>query len=202
LHFKFKLLHLYISLTEKILDDKSTYQCLEVNPLEQCLKDYEDLLFDLLDKKEISIKLYESLKSNNLKLGNLRTLPKLHKKKFSLRPIISYKKHVTSLICVLIDFIIRPYITNSETYIKDSQDFISKTKDLVIDPNSIRGAGDFESLYSNICHLICLNNFGCFFKDKIDIKLNKHLIIYLFEIFILVAKRARIPTARTSLGKI
>jgi len=175
---------LYIELSEKILNDKKTYECLDINPLEKCLTDYEDMLYELLESKEISNKLFDALKSNNLKLGSFRTLPKLHKKKFSLRPIISYQKHITSLICVLIDCIIRPYVSNSETYIKDSQDFINKTKDLVVSLESIIGAGDFDSLYSNIEHSECLHNFKTFFKDKIDIQKNKHLSLVAFMRFL------------------
>lgn len=61
-------------------------------------------------KKIYQKNLYDSLKLNEYRLGTFRILPKLHKKKFSIRPIINYKKHVTSNLCSLIDFIVRPFI--------------------------------------------------------------------------------------------
>jgi hypothetical protein len=75
------------------------------------------MINDCYEKGYISKKLRDFLFVTDCKLGTFRVLPKLHKTKFSLRPIINYKKHITRLICCLIDLIIRPYIVESESYI-------------------------------------------------------------------------------------
>jgi hypothetical protein len=84
------------------------------------------------------------------KLGSFRLLAKLHKPKFSWRPIINCKNHPNSKICNLLDQLLRPIVTKTETYIKDSQNLIQKTKDMV---------------FKKIIRLFC-----CFGNDKVAVK--------------------------------
>lgn len=79
-------------------------------------------------------------------------MPKLHKKEFSVRPIINYKDHPTTNLCIILDFLLRPHVMKSKSYIKDSQNLIQKTLDLEFPSNSKLISCDFESLYSNINH--------------------------------------------------
>jgi hypothetical protein len=175
---------LYNNLTESLLQKTDTYIICESDPTDRLISDYIDLINFCFEKKHISKKLKNFLYITDCKLGTFRVLPKLHKTKFSLRPIISYKKHITRLICGLIDLIIRPYVTESESYVKDSQDFILKTKDLEIPIEAFLFSCDFESLYTNIIHEILLNLFSDFFKDKIKIEENEHLDFKAFMLFL------------------
>jgi hypothetical protein len=175
---------LYTRLTESLLQDTSTYVTIDSDPTDNIIIDYSDLIAFCYEKNLISKKLRNKLYISECQLGTFRILPKLHKTKFSLRPIISYKKHITRLICFLIDFIIRPYIVESESYIKDSQDFILKTKDITIPLDSFIFSCDFDSLYTNIIHEILINLFSDFFKDKINIEDNGHLDFAAFILFL------------------
>jgi hypothetical protein len=175
---------LYNNLTESLLQDTSTYINCDSDPTDQIIANYVDLINFCYDKKHISKKLKNLLYSTECKLGTFRVLPKIHKAKFSLRPIISYRKHITKMICCLIDLIIRPYVTESESYIKDSQDFILKTKDLKVPIEAFLFSCDFDSLYTNIIHEILLNVFSEFFKDKIKIEENGHLDFQGFMLFL------------------
>jgi hypothetical protein len=86
----------------------------------------------------------------NSKLGSFRLLPKLHKEKFSCRPIVNCKNHPTERICQVIDLILQPLVKSTESYIKDSQDVLIKTKDIITNNDATLYSFDFESLYTNI----------------------------------------------------
>jgi hypothetical protein len=124
--------------------------------------------------------LYNAIKIDG-KLGSFRILPKIHKNVFGCRPIINYKNHFLNDICLLLNFIIRPYVINTESYIKDSQNLIQKTKDIKIPKDYIMASADFSSLYSNIDHEACINNLTDFFKDKLE---SEHINIKGFCVFI------------------
>ena len=175
---------LYINLTESLLRDASTYVECDSDPTETIISDYIDMINLCFDKNHISRKLRDFLFIMDCKLGTFRILPKLHKTKFSLRPIINYKNHITRLICCLIDLIIRPFIVESDSYIKDSQDFILKTKDIKIPLEYFLFSCDFDSLYTNIIHQILLDLFSEFFRDKIKKEENGHLDFTAFMFFL------------------
>jgi hypothetical protein len=90
------------------------------------------------------------IKFEKVKLGNFRPVPKLHKEKFSCRPIINYTKTISYYLCILIDTILRPFIMRSETYIKDSQNLIQKLEDMTFEKKPFLYSLDIVSLYTSI----------------------------------------------------
>ncbi len=109
-----------------------------------------DKLIDLKNNFNISKRLYNNLFLTQYKQGTFRILPKLHKNKFSTRPIINCIKHPTSNLSLFIDAILQPWVQNSDTFIKDSQHLIQQLEKLKVDNDSKLCSFDFESLYSNI----------------------------------------------------
>ena len=81
--------NLYNSLVMDILNDPLVYREVNEDPLESCLDLIHDTLFVNFESKNISKRLYKTLLNVNGKLGNFRILPKIHKSKFSCRPIIN-----------------------------------------------------------------------------------------------------------------
>jgi hypothetical protein len=170
---------LYKELCYELLEDNSTYQELFENPIDSSIIEINNILNQQLRNKNISKKLHSKLRIiSDLKLGSFRILPKVHKEKFGVRPIINYRNHITSVICCLIDFLLKPFVLKSESYIKDSQDLILKLKDAVIPRGASVLTGDFESLYSNIELNICLDSITDFMRDKIS---STHLNIIAFR---------------------
>jgi hypothetical protein len=84
------------------------------------------------------------------KLGSFRLLAKLHKPKFSWRPIINCKNHPNKNICLIIDLLLQPIVRRTETYIKDSQHLIQKLKDVQFENEPLLYSLDIVSLYTNI----------------------------------------------------
>ena len=159
---------LYDDLVMEHLNDISTYKLIDTNPLEDTIKIVNNSLENLLINKNISHKLFKMLEVNNAKLGNLRLLPKIHKDKFGIRPIISYKDNPTNKLCILLDHIIRPFVVNSPSYIKDSQNLIQITKNKKFPLNAKLFTFDVVSLYTNILHDKCLETLTKFFEKNLD----------------------------------
>ena len=78
-------------------------------------------------------------------------LPKIHKKGVPGRPICSLVNHPTSRLSKLVDEHIKEYVPKTKSYIRDTQDFIRKIKDLgPIPEGAILCTLDVSSLYTNI----------------------------------------------------
>lgn len=141
-------------LTEKhLFSSSSTYINLTVNPLNETINNVNSNLLFLLHENHISNKLFNCLKIKNIndvKLGKFRVLPKIHKNKFGIRPIINCINHPTSQICHFIDLLLQPYILKIPTILKDSQNLIQKCNSFFSNSKIFLYSCDFESLYTNI----------------------------------------------------
>jgi len=137
------LIFLHLNNTDNFLDLK-----------EDILTDTQELIInqltDLKVNLNISKRLFNNLYLNEFKHGSFRILPKLHKTKFSTRPIINCISHPTSNLSFFIDTVLQPWVQNSETFIKDSQHLIQRLESLKITTEVKLCSFDFESLYSNI----------------------------------------------------
>ena len=144
---------IYHTLCYDHLNNANIYSKIDNNPLDLL---YERFLsqFDYLHNNgHISSHLYRVMIdyiSKNKKLANFRILPKLHKNKLGIRPLVNCSNSISSGISKILDFFFKPLVSNHYSYIKDSQDLLLKTKDLKFDKNIKLFSADFESLYTNI----------------------------------------------------
>jgi hypothetical protein len=157
------------------LSSTNNYTFLNYDPLNECIQYVKNILDELLISKNISKKLYNNLKTSKNKLGSFRILPKLHKKKFSVRPIINCKDHPTSKLSLLLSLILQPFVKDCESFIQDSQNLIQKTYRLKIPTGSRLFSGDFDSLYSNINLFKALTTITEFLSNKF---FSKHITIF------------------------
>ncbi len=84
------------------------------------------------------------IKSSKCKVGSFRFLPKVHKENFSVRPIVNFRDHFTSDLCLLVDLIPRPFFVECSSYIKDSTQLLQETRDLEIPDDCELVSGDFD----------------------------------------------------------
>jgi len=166
---------IYNSFCLKHLNNVSTFQELELNPLEFTQETIKNKLGDLVLSKDMSKRLSRSLILSSYKLGSFNVLPKIHKSEFGTRPIINCINHPTSNISQFIDFVLQPHVKNTPSFIKDSQHLIQKLESLSLDNKNIRLSSlDFESLYSNIDLDDALFVIMNFMKNKIS---NEHITV-------------------------
>ena len=178
--------YLYDELSFKHLNNDDNFTKLDENPLESTKDLIKNKLLDLKINNNISNKLFNSLVIKNSKLGTFNILPKIHKSVFSTRPIINCIMHPTANLSYLIDILLQPWVQSSSSYIKDSQNLIQKLEDLTLPNDAKMYSFDFESLYSNINLVDCLNIISDFMKNKIeDSNLNiigfHHILKLIFE---------------------
>jgi hypothetical protein len=136
----------------EFLNSEATFIELNNDPLEETINLIRNEINYLCSNNHISEKLKKSLLNNlnDSKLGSFRLLAKLHKPKFSWRPIVNCKSHPNSKICHIIDLILKPIVMKTETYLKDSQNLIQRIKDFVFDQEPFLYSLDIVSLYTNI----------------------------------------------------
>ena len=131
----------YIAEAEKQLKDKNVYKDVDFSEkILQELAETSSKMFRSLktkgeiDEKQVKYFIYEYKKTCNL--GKLYLLPKIHKRMddVSGRPVISNCGTPTEKISEFLDTQLKPIMQKSWSYIKDSGDFIRKSKNLTDNP--------------------------------------------------------------------
>lgn len=128
------------------------YLALDHNPLDETVSKINSVLNELHTNNHVSLKIKNNLKMNinNCKVGSFRMMAKLHKKSFGWRPILNCINHPTSKLSMFFDFLIKPIIVESTTYIKDSQNLIQLTENLFFKRKPFLYSLDVSSLYPSI----------------------------------------------------
>jgi hypothetical protein len=172
----------YINITEDHLNNDNYYTKLDENPLDELIIKVNDKLEDLLINKHISKKLFRSFKVDKPELGKFRSLPKLHKNKFGIRPIINCMKQPTNNICFFIDCILQQHVIQMDSFIKDSTTILQSCNNLFFtNINEIQLiSADFESLYTNIKHDDAIDIISEIIEDNEDY--DKHGFIELLKL--------------------
>lgn len=172
------------------LDDATTYLKLDTNPLSSTQDSIVNILDSLVHSKKISKKCRNLLIVSAPKLGKFRILPKLHKEKFGIRPIINCIDSPTSQICLFVFLLLHPFVVCTESYLQDSQHLLQLLAN--IDVTTFKElylySCDFESLYTNIELELALNLVLEFANEKkvldlehINIEGFKQLLIIIFN---------------------
>ena len=155
----------YLLEAEKQLSDTNVYKSVEFKEklLTDLVESSNNMFLNLkrkglISQKELKYFTYEFKKSTNL--GKLYLLPKIHKRLSDVpgRPVISNCGTPTEKASEFVDFHLKPIMQNGWSYIRDSNDFINKIKNLKnIPSNSILVTADVVGLYPSIPHESGLN---------------------------------------------
>ena len=154
----------YIMEAEKKLNDKAVYKDVNFDKdLIPNLTGKSNRLFEslkrrqLITEKEFKYFRFEFKKTCNL--GKLYLLPKIHKRLSNVpgRPVISNCGAPTEKVSEFLDSHMQPIMRKGWSYIKDSQDFISKSRKLGKIPDyAILVTADVVGLYRSIPHNVGL----------------------------------------------
>ncbi len=132
---KIQAIKFYLNSAIEFLENDNTFSKILENPLCTTVNFIQTKVNDLYNNGHISKQLKGYLLSNlgESKLGSFRLLAKLHKTKFSWRPIVNCRNHPNSKISLILDLLLKPIVMRSETYIKDSQNLIQKLEDMTFE---------------------------------------------------------------------
>ncbi|CAF1113579.1 unnamed protein product, partial [Brachionus calyciflorus] len=164
----------YVKLANDHLENREFYFKLENDPLNEVTQCINSTLRELCFRKDISKSLLKKLLIDKGQLGNFRILAKLHKEKFGIRPIISYKNSIISNLCLLIDLLLQPWVKKLNSFIKDSQNLIQDLNNNRFPVDSKIFSCDFESLYTNMGLVLALKIVTEFMQDKLE---SEHITI-------------------------
>ena len=141
----------YIAEAERQLSNQENYYKLRTDPTTHFSAQIRATIERMLDLDIIDDTTAEYLHVETPKHGRFYMLPKIHKKKIPGRPICSSNGHPTERISEFVDFHIRQYVKQLPTYIRDTQDFITKIRSLgKLPTGSILCTMDVTSLYTCI----------------------------------------------------
>ena len=149
----------YIAEVERQLNDKKYYVKLDESPYERFRQEIHAKITTIQNSECLSNLGAVDIPNEN-RIPQSYILPKIHKTYdprlplgYPGRPIVSACGSLTENISAFIDSVLKPHMESLPSYIKDTNDFINKIRQLPQLPkNSYLVTLDVSSLYSNIPH--------------------------------------------------
>ena len=145
----------YLKEADSQLSDTDVYEECVTDPLPQLQKAISDTLRGIRDRGDIMAETLEFFQDVEARLGRFYLLPKIHKRlrKVPGRPVISNTGYHTEKISAFLDYHLQPLSKNIKSYVKDTNDFLKKIRDLPDLPEDvILCTIDVTGLYPNIPH--------------------------------------------------
>ena len=133
------------------LSDEQFYQKIPTDITSDISEKIATQLTTMRSLNLITEKNFEYLNVKEPKEAKFYLLPKIHKKNIPGRPICSSINHPTSNISKFVDEHIKKYVPKTKSYVRDTQHFISRLKQLgTIPEGALLVTLDVSSLYTNI----------------------------------------------------
>ena len=145
----------YLKEAESQLSDESVYEEVfgdVVSPLVKIIKYH---LAKVKTRGDINSETLDYFMANNPRLGRFYLLPKIHKRLEGVpgRPVISNCGYFTENISSFLDYHLQPLARQVKSYLKDTNDFVRKLRDLPSLPDDVLLCTiDVVGLYPNIPH--------------------------------------------------
>ena len=141
----------YIREAMRQLSNRENYHPLDNDPTNNFSMRIKHYLDNMLENDHIDEACYEYLNIPDPKPGRFYLLPKIHKKGIPGRPICGSNNHPTERISEFVDHHIRKYVNELPSYIRDTQHFIKRLREIGPLPEGcLLVTWDVTSLYTNI----------------------------------------------------
>jgi hypothetical protein len=143
----------YITEAERQLNNHTHYRAVPQDLTHKHESEVRTFLNTMLDRCEITSKMFEYLAPSNSRTPQLYLLPKIHKGTLPPpgRPIMSANGCPTERISQFVDHFLQPLVKETESYIKDTTHFLQKITTLgTLPPGTLLVTLDVTSLYTNI----------------------------------------------------
>lgn len=123
-----------------------SYKKLNNNPIPKIMKEVRKTIVDSSLNDKLKKKLIPSCET----IPRIYGLPKIHKEGVPLRPIVNTIGSPTYELAKYVARILRSLVGNTDSFIKDSQDFVNLIKNERLNPNDMIVSFDVVSLFTNI----------------------------------------------------
>ena len=164
---------LYLMEVEKQLSCKETYEEVSSDP-SFLIKTIHNTLEKIRKRGDISSDILDYVNVESPKFCRFYLLPKIHKRTYEIpgRPVISNCGFYTENISAFLDYQLKPVAMQVKSYIKDTNDFLKKLRDLPDLPeDSIICTIDVVGLYPSIPNEEGLS----FLRNTLDKRSNKNV---------------------------
>ena len=145
----------YISEANRQLEDRQVYEEIEVDPTLDLGKTINSRLNELREEDPGLEEVTDYLQVKDSRLGRLYLLPTIHKGLSSVkgRPVISNCGTITEHISEYLDHHLNPLVSQSRSYVKDTNHFLSRLSKLgKIPEEALLCTVDVVGLYPSIPH--------------------------------------------------
>ena len=140
----------YIKKASRQLSDKNNYKTFLTNPILQHNKMVNGTLYQFENENLLPQKTAEGLKATNPKTPKFNISPKIHKDNYPERPVINSINCHISEIARFVDHHPKPFVKEIPSYIKDTNNFVSKINNCKTPENQCLVTMDVKALYTNI----------------------------------------------------
>lgn len=128
------------------LPNRWSYKKLSKNPLKKISR---NVALAIKSSKSVCDLHHKLIESNPL-TPRIYGLPKIHKEGAPLRSIVNTISGPTYLLAKFLAFKLKPLVSRTESFVKDSPSFINELKGIKLDPEDILVSFDVVSLYTCI----------------------------------------------------
>uniref|UniRef100_A0A8C5QIP1 Reverse transcriptase domain-containing protein n=1 Tax=Leptobrachium leishanense TaxID=445787 RepID=A0A8C5QIP1_9ANUR len=145
---------LYLKEAYRQLNNESHYKKLDCDPCQNIQKEIKSILYDTLMNNLISKRDYNFLDCPFPRVPHLYLSPKVHKDLNNPpgRPIVSGCGSIFQPLSIFLDAHLQPLALATKSYLRDTPDFITKIKDLILPAGAFLCSMDVGSLYTSIPH--------------------------------------------------
>ena len=142
----------YLVRVMKHLNNTQFYEKLSEDPTERFSEEITNYLTGMFERNVLDRDTFGFLRPKDVRTSRFYILPKLHKPGIPGRPIVSSCGAPTERISKFIDYHLSPLVKKVPSYVKDTNDFLSKLREIRVTPESLLVTLDVTSLYTNIPH--------------------------------------------------
>ena len=146
----------YIEAADRQLSGSTNYKKLQNDPTLQHNKLVNDTITRFKKEKLLPQNIADGLSTSNPRTPKFYLSPKIHKPNNPGRPVISSVNCHTSNTSRYVDYHLQPIVKNIPSYIKDTNNFIKKTKDVKVPKDAILVSLDVKALYTSIPNPECI----------------------------------------------
>src|SRR5262249_33708137 len=105
---------------------------------------------NLLKESNLDKEVIKKLTPQDPIVSKFYGLPKIHKENVPLRPIVSTIGSTNYKLAKYLNDLLKPLIGKTTSYVKNSQDFVTKIQNLKINDNDLLVSLDVESLFTKV----------------------------------------------------
>jgi hypothetical protein len=143
----------YVAEAHRLLGDRNTYVPLANDPSNDYLPELQSLIQTALSNGTIDQDMALHAVPTSFSPARFYLIPKVHKSGCPGRPVVSCSGSLSEKTSELVDFLIKPFLVNVPSYLRDTRDFLQKIRSNNSFPdNTLLASVDVVNLYPSIPH--------------------------------------------------